>query len=562
MLQLFRVSNYALLENLEVEFGPGLNLLTGETGSGKSLIIDALGLLLGERTPAEVIRSGADTTTVEGIFVSELPENLKNNLKLSGINYDDNELIIRRELNAAGRSRAFLNGCLTTIQTLRALGSELVDLQGQGEHHALRTIEAQRRYLDLYGGNDAFLEELARAFDRMQHLQESLRKSQLNEQERLQRLDMLQFQLREIDDAHILPGEDRDLEAARTRLNNAEKLSQWANQAYDFIYDNPQGMLAQSRHALSSLNELALIDPDARASFDQLTNMRYTLEEIAFFLRAYLQKLEFEPGELERTESRLASLERLKRKYGGTLESVRLHGEYVKRELAELENAAVASSELHTQLTRTQADYLRLARKLSQSRRIAASNLERDVLSEMRQLAMEKIRFKVSIETTETPDEEDCGTAGRSGIDSVEFQVAVNPGEELRALSRTASGGELSRIHLALRNIYTRDWADRTMIFDEIDAGVGGRIAELIGLKLRQVARKNQVLCVTHLPQIAAQADHHFLIAKEIRDGRTFTRLHPLEEQARIEELARMMGGSRITETTMQHAREMLKNRQ
>lgn len=561
MLRLLRITNFALIDHLELEFTGGLNLFTGETGSGKSIIIDALGLALGERASAEMIRTGAESTQVEALFSVPGDGEFMETINSYGISIDENELIIRRDVALQGKSRIFINNSLATLQTLRALGAELVDVQGQGEHHALQGLGSHRRFLDQSGGNSELVHKTADLYSQLRELQEKRQKMQMSEQDRLRRQDLLRFQIQEIDGIAPRPGEDGELQETRVRLANAGKLSELANRCYDLVYERQGGLLDQASQAAELMARLQDIDARSKPYFDQISNLRYTLEDTAYFLRDYLQSLEFEPDRLESVETRLAHLENLKRKYGGSLEEVLHYLEEARQELQSLESHEEYDAELKQQFRARHGEYLELAARLSQKRRADARELEEYVTRELRQLAMEKIRFRVVLETAvPSPENDDTEGLTRHGLDGVEFYVALNPGEELKSLAKTASGGELSRIHLALKNAVAADWSARTMVFDEVDAGIGGRVAELVGKKLKQVSRRNQVICVTHLPQIAAFADRHFHIYKQTRSDRTQTHFEVLDGERRIQEIARMLGGSKITETTTRHAREMLQN--
>jgi DNA repair protein RecN (Recombination protein N) len=565
MLREIHIQNYAVIDNLAVEFGPGLNLLSGETGSGKSILVDALGLALGGRTSPEVIRTGEDRALVTAVFSAEGKTPWADWLEEYGVaGSDEGELILRRELQAGGRSRMLVNDQPVTLAVVRSLAGRLVEMHGQNEHVSLFARDAQLGLLDQFAGVSSELETLRALHARRRELEQELEGLSHNEQERLRTLDLLGFQVRELEQANLQPGEDAQLEEERRILSNLEKIRAVATSAFNELYEDEGAAIARVAAAARQLDELRRYDAAIAAEIEPLAAARATLEDVAAFLRNYVGKLEANPARLEEIEDRLALIDRLKRKYGSSVEAILAYAGETRQNLASLEHADERREAVRKDLAKAAAEYRKAAEALSEKRRDAARRMVKLVREELAQLGMEKTRIEVHFENA--PE----GPGGATGIDEIEFRISPNVGEELRVMEKIASGGEISRLMLALKTVVGQARVSRgargqrhsdvTFIFDEIDAGVGGRVAECVGQRLKRLARDAQVLCVTHLAQIACFADSHFYVEKSTRANRTITTIKPLaNEKERAEELARMLSGSQITEAVLKHAASMLR---
>ncbi len=595
MLVELRVENYAVIDNVAVSFAPGLNLLTGETGAGKSILIDALSLVLGERASVDSIRHGAEKAVVTGVFeagdlrVNEI-------LEANGIDSEADEIIIRREISrreaskeggagarsaeaagsrsiparlkpelvaAAGKSRVFINNQPATVAVLKQIFPFLAAIHAQSETLASFDPEARLALLDAFAGAD--LEAVGRAFAGWNELGSQIRELEQREKDRLQLIDLWSFQKKEIEGAHLKPGEDVELEAEKRMLTNVEKLHHASSSAYDLLYESDASAIAALGAAIKHLQEMAKFDARFEADALQLQGTQAVIEDASATLRDYTQKLNSSPERLAEVEDRLAALDRLKRKYaphmGGGLDAVITHGNEVSQKLDDLENREQILAQLGKQRDEAALRYLQAARELSRKRFDAAKKLEKQAEAEINNLAM-RSRFKVEI-----TGGDDAAEWTARGFDQVVYLIATNPGEPVKPVEQIASGGELSRIMLALKATVEAGKspgrkgrsAQRTLVFDEIDAGVGGSAAEAVGKKLHSLARGNQVLCVTHLPQIACFADHHYLIEKKTSAARTAIAVRELSAGERREEIARMLSGSELTESSRRHAAELLK---
>jgi DNA repair protein RecN (Recombination protein N) len=565
MLREIHIQNYAVIDNLAVEFGPGLNLLSGETGSGKSILVDALGLALGGRTSSEVIRTGEDRALVTAVFSAEGRAPWADWLEEYGVaGNDEGELILRRELQAGGRSRMLVNDQPVTLAAVRALARRLVEMHGQNEHVELFARDAQLNLLDQFAGVSSELETLRALHARRRELEQELEGLSHNEQERLRTLDLLGFQVHELEQAKLQPGEDARLEEERKILSNLEKIRAAATSAFEELYEDEGAAISRVAAAARQLDELRRYDSAVAPEIEPLAAARATLEDIAAFLRDYVGKLEANPARLEEIEDRLALIDRLKRKYGSSVEAILEYAVETRRNLSSLEHADERREAVRRDLAKAAAEYRKAAEALSEKRHDAARRLVKLVREELAQLGMEKTRIEVHFEST--PE----GQGGATGIDEIEFRISPNVGEELRVMEKIASGGEISRLMLALKTVVGQARVSRgargarhsdvTFIFDEIDSGIGGRVAECIGQRLKRLARDAQVLCVTHLAQIACFADSHFYVEKSARANRTVTTITPLAgEKERAEELARMLSGSQITDAVLKHAATMLR---
>lgn len=566
MLSELRLENYAVIDNVAVEFAAGLNLLTGETGAGKSILIDALALLLGEKASTEVIRAGAERAVVAAVFEihGHAVKAVTATLEANGIDAEDGSVILRREIATGGKGRVFINNQPATVGVLRQLSPWLATIHAQNESLVSFDAAARLDLLDTYAGLQ--LELLAESFTSWKSIATRIEELQRDEQDRLRLLDLWTFQKREIEDAKLQPGEDEQLETEKRVLANAEKIYSAAMQAFDLLYEGSASTSASLRTAQKHLEELSRYEPKFSEALVALESARISVEDVGATLRDYAGGIQASPEHLAEVEDRLALLDRLKRKYGPTLEEVVHLGGEVSRKLSEMENKDEVLAQLRQQQARAGQEYLTAARGVSRKRYEAAKRMEKLVQAEINDLAM-KASFHVAISGT---DEEKNWTA--AGFDQVDYLIAPNPGEPMRPLEQIASGGELSRVMLALKasvegavaskkgNITRTSSPNyRTLVFDEIDTGIGGRAAEAVGKKLKALSRANQVLCVTHLPQIATFADHHYLIEKRISGERTRTTVRVITGEERTEEVARMLSGAKLTETSRKHAEQMLK---
>ena len=569
MLALLNISNIALIDDLQVEFDSGLNLLTGETGSGKSIIVDALGILIGGRFTSDLLKTGAERGFIEGLFSVTRNPAIEQILSSAGLIASDAqskraqqeplELIIRRELAANGRNKIFINNQLATQSLLRELREFLVDIHGQGDQQTLFNSETHLELLDAFAGNGSMRAEVARAFREWLELKSELAALQQDEADKFQLVDILKFQIDELNRAQLALGEDDTLEEERLRLANVEKLTSLSLETYRLVYEDDSAALARVRQAAKNLAELVEYERRFAAHTDGIDTARAVLEDLAFELRDYSEKLEFSPARLAEIEDRLAEISRLKRKYGGTIESALEHLARSEDRLQHIERADERETELVAQTTAARDHYIERAKKLHSARSRAAKKFEQTVESGLSEVALDNARFQVQVELMfEQNDEPQRATA--RGLDRVEFYFSANVGEELRPLARVASGGEASRLMLVLKTVSNASEFPRTIVFDEIDTGIGGRVSEAVGVKLKKLAASNQVLCVTHQPQIARFADTHLLVEKESADGRTRVDIVKLDKSGRVEELARMLTGAEITESARRHAKELLKS--
>jgi DNA repair protein RecN (Recombination protein N) len=549
MLRHIAIENFALISRLELEFEAGLNLISGETGSGKSILVDAVGLLVGTRASQEMIRQGFETARVEGLFCCAHDPRLARRLAELGIPDAAGELSVRREISLTGSNRIYLNDRLVTLGTLASLGGLLVEIHGQHSQQQLLSPSSHLEFLDVYAGAEPLRQTVAGAFSSMQEARRELTAIRDSEQERLQRLDLLRFQLQDIDRLGLTPGLDQELEAERSLLSSAERRLEAASELFQSLYEEEAAVLQRLDRLVRRAEELARLDPHCEDWIARLQEGRYALEEVALQARDYLGRVEFDPRRLEQIEERLDEIAKARRKYGATVEEILRRREQIAGELERLDSREMEASRLESELKDLEMAYQRSAAELSARRHQAASRLAAAVERELAELAMQQTVFQVAL-TPAAPSE--------NGLETAEFLISPNPGEEPRPLARIASGGELSRIMLALKTVVKGDTGPPTLVFDEVDSGIGGRAANSLGQKLGEVARRRQVFCVTHLPQLAAFAHQHFRVDKQVRDGRTEIVIQRLDEAGRIEELARMLAGDRASDTTLRQARELL----
>lgn len=552
MLAEIHIRDFALIEDLRLSFEQGFNVLTGETGAGKSIIIDAITAALGERLTTDVVRTGSDLAIIKAVFdISDAPA-ARAKMRDLGIEDDDGLLLMCRELSRSNRSQCRINGRLSTLSVLREITQGLIDVHGQHEHQFLLRTDRHVGVLDNWAGDKviAMREQVSRTYEELRHVRAELEKLDLDARERARLLDLYQFQKNEIDAARLVPGEEEELLAERSRLANAEKLAGLAASACEALAGSEQGGGTSAlSSALQDIRQAASLDPYLESLAESLENILYAAEEAHTAARRYRDGIEFNPQRLEEVEERLELIRNLKKKYGDTVEEILRFGKQAEQRALELETGEEMSSELRAKASRLQERLEVECQELSAARRAAAAEFAPLVVAELSELAMPDTQFEVRLQPAEP---------GPSGADAVEFLISPNPGEPLKPLARIASGGEMSRIMLALKSVMAA--ADRvpTLIFDEIDAGVGGRTAQVIGDKLARVAQEAQVLCVTHLPQIASRANAHIQVGKHVVGDRTVVSVKKLSSDERVEEIARMLGGAAYSETALKHAEEML----
>jgi DNA repair protein RecN (Recombination protein N) len=546
------VENYAVVEQARIRFQQGLNVLTGETGSGKSIVVDSLALLLGARASAEMIRSGQTKARVAGIFALESRDGLNSLLAEAGIENGDEELIVEREITSNGKSRAFVANRPVTTAFLRQLAPVLGDIHGQNEQQSLFSTAAQREILDEYAGAAALRAAVSDLFSRWRALGEKLDELSRNEQEKLRLLDLWKFQSKEIEAVEPRPGEDSELEAERKILQNVTRLQESAAAAFAALYESPDSATTQLGHAIKRVEELVRIDRTMSETAAALQQASVLLDEASYSLRDYLGRLEGDPARLEDVESRLAALDKLKRKYGRTLEDVLAFQADAARRADEIENATEYRAALERQRIELADQYKGKAAELTRVRTQAAAKLSKQVEAELKALAMAGTQFQIAVRE---------GGWTANGFDEIAFLVSPNRGEELKPLEKIASGGELSRIALALKTALgdaDEHSGTPTLVFDEVDAGVGGAAAAAVGKRLKALSRSNQVICVTHLAQIAGFADHHYAVAKRERKGRVTTEVVELPREERAREIGRMLSGEHITPEALKQAEQLM----
>jgi DNA repair protein RecN (Recombination protein N) len=547
------VENYAVVERVRVKFHKGLNLLTGETGSGKSIVVDALGLVLGGRASADMVRSDTVRARVSAIF--EAPQNPASRalLEEAGIPVEDGELLIEREVSAEGKSRAFAGNRPVTVAWLRGLAPYLGDIHGQHEQQQLFSPAAQLELLDESAGLEekrGLVSELFAAWKKVRGELEDLNRS---EQEKLRLADMWAFQRKEIEAAGLKPGEDPQLEKERLVLKNVGKLQEHASGAYLALYDSPESVATQIRIALKKLEDLCRIDGSLQPAAETIRSAMIGVDEASDSVRHYLDRLEADPNRLEDVESRLALIDKLKRKYGNTLDEVLAFLDRVREQLEAVETAGERKAQLEREAAQASDAYRDAAAALTKLRQAAAEKLARKVETELDSLALENAVFRIEIQPA---------TWSELGADRVEFLISANVGEEPRSLDKVASGGELSRIALALKTsagARGKTAVERTLVFDEIDSGIGGGVAEAVGRRLKKLSGSSQVLCVTHLAQVAGFADHHYFVEKREVKGRTVAEIEELTGEERTREIGRMLSGQRVTPEALKHAEQLIR---
>jgi DNA repair protein RecN (Recombination protein N) len=549
-----RIRDVAVIDRLEVDFAAGLNLLTGETGAGKSILLDALGLVLGGRATSDIIRTSADSAVVEaGFSLDPVPKALVRRLRDAGVEVED-EIVVRREVGVSGRGKTMVNGVAGPRQLLRDMAPYLADIHGQGDNSTLLHPEAGIEILDRFAGAREARREVREAFREVRRLERELHLARERARDKDSRRLALESSLAEVEKAAPREGEDEELLSERRIVAHGEKLKSLSSEIYGALYEEDGAALSRLRLVFKRIEELAAIDERWRSYLADRDSLLSQLEDLSLYARDYAQEIDVSPGRLDEIEGRLALLERLKKKHGGRLDAVLAFGATARLEIDEIEGSEERTHAIEQELERVRQTYLSLARALSKSRHKAAKDLEKKVARELESLALEKARFLLSVTTAEE-------IARESGIDTAEILFTANPGEEPRPLARTASGGEMSRFVLALKTVSAKGERPKTLVFDEVDAGIGGRVADAIGQKLRELARVHQVICVTHLPQIASFAPAHYRVDKMEREGRTETRIARLDPEERVNEIARMLAGAVVTETARDHARQLVREK-
>lgn len=555
MLQELTIDNLAIIDHLSLEFDDHMTVLTGETGAGKSIIIDAVSLLAGGRGSQEFIRKGEEKLSLQGQFeIPKLPGYVAQ-LDELGISHDDGALIISREIHRSGRNTIRVNGTLVNAATLKQLGSGLVDIQGQNEHQLLLRPEAHLGMLDQFANAKVqpLLASYQEQYQEYRRLEAAVNQKKANEQQWAQRLDMLRYQVKEIGDADLRADEEDELIAERERLEHFQQIATTLQQVVGVLNDDEEApVLDQVATIMNAAQEIAPFDPEYDDLAQSLSDAYYSLQDVANQAGHQLDSLEFDEERLATINARLATIADLEHKYGESLADVLAYYDQIKEELTDMEAAADSGSDLEERLNAVQADLLNQGNALSQVRQTAARKLAKQVHTQLKELYMDKAVFEVNFSKTKKP------VFSATGIDQVEFYIQTNPGEAMGPLARIASGGELSRVMLALKTIFAQGEGVTSIIFDEVDTGVSGRVAQAIADKIRLIAEGSQVLCITHLPQVAAVAQHHLLIQKRVHDQRTTTSVTPLNTNQRVEELARMLAGDTITKLAREHASELL----
>lgn len=549
MLTSLKIENVAIIESAAIEFGCGLNVLTGETGAGKSIVIDSINAILGERTSRDIIRTGAQSAKVYAVF-EDVNARVREFLDENGIDCEDGVLIINRTLSREGKNICRLNGAPVTVSMLREIGGELIDIHGQHDNQSLLSPEKHCGFVDSFAGNADIIADYREKYGRLCEIRSKLKKLTTDESSKSQKIDFLTYQIDELEKAEITVGERDELKARKSLINNSQKVIESLNIAYEALKADGAGidMITDAESEISDAS--AYMETLGEAS-EKITDIRYELEDVAETVRDAMSEVDFDPSELEDIDERLDLLYRLSKKYGNTEEEML---EYLEKAREELDNIAFSEEkvkELQKQEREALAEAESAAQRLTESRKTAGKKLSNAICSELEFLDMPNVRFAIKCD--------DVGLT-ENGKDELEFLISANVGEEPKPLAKIASGGELSRIMLAIKNVLAETDGVDTMIFDEIDTGVSGRAAQKIAMKLRSASKGRQVICVTHLAQIAAQGDVHLYISKSVSDGKTYTNIKSLIEEERVAEIARIMGGMEITKLQLESAREMLRN--
>jgi DNA repair protein RecN (Recombination protein N) len=569
MIKIFEIQNYTLIEQLTIEFGSGLNIITGETGAGKSIIIDALSLVLGERADTEVVRRGAEKSIVEAMFGVTGNKKLKALFEENELDWRE-ELILRREVSVKGQSRCFVNDSPTTLALLKEIGNLLVDLHGQHEHQSLLRTETHVDLLDEFGGLNGLQDEFSEAYQRASRTRDELESLRAREQQLREKRELYEFQIKEIDTIGPQAGEEATLGQELKMLENAEILFETTSRLYGALYEGDAAVHEQLVLTRNALENLAAIDPSFEEAKKECASAVAVVGELAKFVRQYNSRIEFNPERLERIRERLGQLTLLKKKYGGSIEAVLAHRERISNEVALVDNFESKIKQLEQQLEQERIAASNIAQRLSVKRQEVAKKIDKSIVDVLKELGIPNSQFQTNILHRESSvDNNGFAKVGKKlyettpkGIDFVEFYISTNAGEEPKPLSKVASGGEISRIMLALKTILAKSDRLPLLIFDEIDVGVSGRIAQTVGRSLKNLSEYHQVIAITHLPQIAALADTHFIVEKnedgEAADRRTFTNMRKLNLDERVREVASLMSGTEVTKAGIAGAKELM----
>jgi DNA repair protein RecN (Recombination protein N) len=561
MLRELHIKNFSIIDDITIEFERGLNVITGETGAGKSIIFNAFSLALGERAAGDIIRKGAGEAVIEAyldidpkLFSPPVLQYLED----SGVDTEDG-LILKRVISARGKNRAYINGSIASVQILSEISRNLVDVHGQYEHQSLLSVEKQLDLLDAYGGLMHDRQEVKTVYEHILKIRQQIAALTEKDRERAQRLDTLAFQINEINAAALLDGEDQELEEEAKVLGSAGRLSDLANRSYDMLYSSESACIENLTQILNNLKEIADIDARAADAAAAVENSLPLLEETSYFLRDYKDGIDFSPDRVEQVQEKLALIQNLKRKYGNSIQEILDYGKSAQTEREDLQNSEEKIGFLKTELDDLKTALTEKTRTLSKKRKRVAKKIEAGIVARLSELSMPDTAFSIHITHEEGDDTTDGLKAGETGIDFIEFLISPNPGEDLKSLSKIVSGGELSRIMLALKGILAKGDSIPVLVFDEIDAGTGGKTAGTVARKLKDLSSDHQVICITHLPQIASYAENHLKIEKSVKRNRTVVDINRIEQDKRAAEVARMLGGE-ISDVSIRHAKEMLRN--
>ena len=560
MLLELSIKDFALIDDLKLQFGKGLNIMTGETGAGKSIIIDSVNFVLGERSSKDVIRTGTDKTEVTAVFENVDTDDFKNARETYGLSTDDDVLILYRELNTSGRSICRINGNVVTTSVLKTIGNFLIDIHGQHQHQSLLNESYHIDLLDTFGGSfiSGLKDEVKTIYAKVQLVKQNLKSITGDETERERKLSLLDYQVKEIDAAKLKVGEEEELIKEQNILNNSEKLYSVLSSCYSSMYENGnQGepIFDKLGSVISELRTISGIDEKINSIYKRIEDTYYTLEDTISDIREYRDKIDFDPNRIDEVENRLDLINRLKRKYGKTIKDVLEYRDSICREIEAIENSEETAQKLRKQLEVDMSNLKSKSNELSNARKKIAKKLESRITNELRFLGMDKSKFEISMDILKKDGQI---SYSEKGMDSVSFLISTNPGEPVKPLSKIASGGETSRIMLAIKIVFADTDKIPCLIFDEIDTGISGRAAQAVAEKLSEVSLNHQVICVTHLPQIASMADTHFYIEKSVSSGKTRTTVKKLDYKSEVNELARMLGSAKITDLTLRHAEEMI----
>ena len=561
MLRELHIKNFSIIDDITIEFEEGFNVITGETGAGKSIIVNAFSLALGERAAGDIIRKGADEAVIEAsidIDPSLFSPPVRQYLEDSGVDTEDS-IILKRVISARGKNRAYINGSIASVQILSEISRNLVDVHGQYEHQSLLSAEKQMDLLDAYGNLMHDRQGVKTVYEHILKIRQRIASLTEKDRERAQRLDMLAFQINEINAAELREGEDRELEEEAKILNSAGRLADLSNRSYDMLYSAESACIANLTQILNNLKEIASIDTRAADAAASVENSMPLLEETAYFLRDYKDAIDFSPDRVEQVQEKLALIQNLKRKYGNSIQEILDYRNAAEREREDLQNSEEKIGFLKIELENLKTSLTEKTRSLSKKRKRVAKKIEAGIVAQLSELSMPDTAFSIQIRYEEGDDTTDGLQAGETGIDHIEFLLSPNPGEDLKPLSKIVSGGELSRIMLAMKGILAKGDLIPVLVFDEIDAGIGGNTAGTVARKLRDLSSDHQVICITHLPQIASYAGNHLKIEKSIKKNRTVVDISRIEQNKRAAEVARMLGGE-ISDVSIRHAKEMLRN--